>query len=426
MKIILINNLFCRTNGADVMTYNLYRMLNNSGHHAYIFAGNKKPYFEPDYPYQHFFPEAKELSEFSRFEYITQAFKPVFNKEAYVKLKAFIKEVQPELAHLHGIQRYLSPSVIKACKEAGLPVVMTIHDPFYVCPASTLMRSGESYCGELLCISQGPIQCIKNKCMRGNILKSVYNALEFKIRSWHKLYTQVDHFLTPSRAFRELLIKAGLPENKVTSIYNCIEDHYFEESLNDKAGSYILYVGRLVREKGLKYLLQAMALCPSVHLKIVGDGPLRAELEEIKNTLRLKNVELMGFLSGKELMKVYKSCIATVLPCNWFETFGLTIAESFTLGKPVIASAIGAIPELVEHRVDGFLVPPGDITALAKSIQEMFDNPEQAKRMGLAGRQKTLNLFTTRQYLENTTSFYQWVLNGRTQPFETLALSNNS
>lgn len=410
MKILLINNLFSRTNGADVMTYHLYRMLNAHEHQAYIFAGNKKPYFEPAYPYQHYFPESKELSELSILDYFKHWARPIYNREAYIKLKAYLREIQPELVHLQGIQRYLSPSVIQACSEMGLPIVMTIHDPFYVCPASTLMRSGKEYCDELLCITKGPSQCIENRCMRGSLVKSTYNALEFKIRQWHKLYAKVDHFITPSHAFRDLLIQAGLPAEKITVIYNCIEDTYFQKSLPVRPGKYLLYVGRLVQEKGLDYLLKAMALCPDVSLQIVGEGPFRAELEALKNALQLQNVEFMGFQSGDKLMQAYVDCFATVLPCNWFETFGLTIVESFALGKPVIASALGAIPELIEHGINGFLVPPTDIQALAEAIREMANNPVQAQKMGLTGQQKAEALFTSKQYYQNTVQFYQWIL----------------
>ncbi|HEY9744731.1 MAG TPA: glycosyltransferase family 4 protein [Oculatellaceae cyanobacterium] len=410
MKILLVNNLFSRTNGADVMTYHLYRMLNEHGHTAFVFAGDRKPYFEPDYPYQHFFPEAKELSELSGLDYLRHFFKPLYNHEAYRKLKAYLQDIRPDLVHLQGIQRYLSPSVIQACKEASLPVVMTVHDPFYVCPASTLMRAETTYCDELLCITQDPSQCIQHRCMRGSLTKSIYNALEFKLRQWHKLYDQVDHFLTPSRAFRDLLIRAGMPSGKVTAIYNCIEDRYFEQPLPDKPGQYILYVGRLVREKGLDYLLKAMALCPDVSLRIVGEGPFRSELEALKQALNLHNVEFVGFRSGDALMAEYANCLATVLPCNWFETFGLTIAESFALGKPVIASALGAIPELIKDGVDGWLVPPTDVPALAEAIQKAAAEPARTQAMGLTGRRKTEAMFTSRHYYENTVNFYQWVL----------------
>lgn len=406
-NILLINNLFSPTNGADLMVYQLYKELRARGYTAEIFACNRQPYFEDDYKYQEFFPDAFELEEMNKWQKLRHLFQPMFNDQAYSKLKALYKVFRPDVVHLHGIQRYLSPSVIQATAEENIPMVMTLHDSFYLCPASTLMKAEQEYCGDYLCATDGPIHCIKNKCMRGSPVKSIYNAAEFKLRSLHKLYDQVDKLIAPSEAYRQILIQTGTDADRVSAIHNCIDKRFFDQPAPTEPGKYLLYVGRVVKEKGVDTLVKAMEHIPDVQLKVVGSGPLLPELQRIVSERRLNNVELCGFLRGDKLDDVYQNCLATVLPCNWLETFGLTVIESFAFGKPVIASALGALPELIDEGETGHLVPPGNETVLAEAMVKLWNDKDNTHQMGLTAKRRAEERFTIDKYVQQHIALYE-------------------
>lgn len=411
-SVLLVNNLFTPQNGGAIVVYNLYHELNKRGVRAEVFACDRKPYFDPDYPYQNFFPPALELDEMSTRQKLAGFVDPMYNQEAYRRLKRFLAVFTPDLVHFHGIQRYLSPSVIRAVIEARVPMVMTLHDSFFICPATTLMRGEKEYCSDYLCVTEGAWACVKHRCMRGSLFRSVYNAAEFKLRQIHKLYDRIGTLITPSEAYRQLLVRLGTEPERLVTIYNCIERHYYDNPAPREPGQYFLYVGRLVKEKGLDTLIKAMARCPELTLKIVGTGPQREELETLIRDLTPGNVELCGFLRGAELNSAYRNCLATILPCNWLETFGLTVVESFAFGKPVIASDLGALQELIDDGETGLLVPPADEQALVTAMRRLAATPARTHAMGLTAKRMVEGRFGVETFVDAHLRLYRRVAPG--------------
>ncbi|NLF82561.1 MAG: glycosyltransferase, partial [Candidatus Gastranaerophilales bacterium] len=127
------------------------------------------------------------------------------------------------------------------------------------------------------------------------------------------------------------------------------------------------------------------------------------ELERLKNMameLGLSNVIFKGYLAGEELNVEYRDCIATILPCNWFEVFGRTLLESFLRGKPVIASNIAAIPEIVEHNINGFLFEPKNVEQLSQAMNILINEPQKSVEMGRNGRQKVEKYYNSELFYE--------------------------
>ena len=138
--------------------------------------------------------------------------------------------------------------------------------------------------------------------------------------------------------------------------------------------------------KGLTDLLQAMQWIPDIKLQIAGEGPQRAELENLARDLNLANVEFIGQISQPELNTLISSSRFTVLPSRAYETLGKTILESYACGRAVVASDLGSRRELVRQNETGVLYPAGDIAQLARSISFLVAHPELSEKMGAAGR----------------------------------------
>lgn len=177
----------------------------------------------------------------------------------------------------------------------------------------------------------------------------------------------------------------------------------------------LLFVGRLVERKGVQFLLDAVAELRStsnVHLEIVGDGPLRAKLQEHAQSLDIADlVGFRGSIPRTELERSFASCDAFVLPAvtdskGDAEGLGVVLLEAMTYGKPVIASASGGIVDIVRNFETGLLVAPGDARALADAIRSYIGQPQLASRLAEAGRAHAEQHFGWAAIIGRLTSLY--------------------
>jgi glycosyltransferase involved in cell wall biosynthesis len=178
----------------------------------------------------------------------------------------------------------------------------------------------------------------------------------------------------------------------------------------------LLFVGRLVERKGVQYLLRALASLSgrrSVRLRVVGDGPMRAELEAQAHALGLAEVvEFDGFVERAELSRRFAGCDAFVLPAVFdakgdVEGLGVVLVEALSYGKPVIASAAGGIVDVVRDGETGLLVPPGDVSALAGAIEALAADPERAAALGRQGQAHVAENFSWPVIIRRLAALYR-------------------
>jgi D-inositol-3-phosphate glycosyltransferase len=161
----------------------------------------------------------------------------------------------------------------------------------------------------------------------------------------------------------------------------------------------LLYAGRLVRWKGVEYLVKALPHIspPNTRLWIAGEGPYRETLEKLAGELGVaERVVFLGKVEQEELAALYRSCAMLVASSFVNETFGMALCEAMACGAPVVASRFGGFREVVVDRVTGLLARPQDPADLAAKINTLLGDPEVARRMGQAGRERVLNHFSWR------------------------------
>jgi glycosyltransferase involved in cell wall biosynthesis len=168
-----------------------------------------------------------------------------------------------------------------------------------------------------------------------------------------------------------------------------------------------VYFGRLSAEKGLFTLLEA-AKGLNIKVKIIGEGPLRPALEEKAVRDGVDNVLFLGYMSGEPLKEEIRKAVAVVLPSEWYENNPRTAIEAFALGKPVIGSRIGGIPELVRDGETGFTFEPGKIEALRERIIEIFRQPKATVEMGRAGRSFVERELNADKHYEGLMDIYKY------------------
>lgn len=178
---------------------------------------------------------------------------------------------------------------------------------------------------------------------------------------------------------------------------------------------FILFVGRLVEQKGVEYLLRALSFVkekfPRVSLKIVGDGELRPALERLcKNLMLSRQVEFLGWKTEEELTMSYKKAQVVIVP-SIYEPFGMTALEALACQRPVVASRVGGLRDIVLHGKTGFLAEPKDDLDLAQWIMTLLSSTDLRNEMGKAGREFVIeNGYTWPQIAEQFMALYEQIL----------------
>lgn len=178
----------------------------------------------------------------------------------------------------------------------------------------------------------------------------------------------------------------------------------------------VLFVGRLVAYKGVEVLLRALPMT-TAQAVIVGDGPLRADLEALTSSLGISDrVHFAGNAGRDELSALYNSCDMLVLPSvTRAEAFGMVQLEAMSCGKPVVSTALNSgVPWVNQHEVTGLVVPPGDAAALGSAMQRLIDNPGERRDMGQRGRLRVEREFSIARLVHQVTDLYATVAPSKT------------
>jgi glycosyltransferase involved in cell wall biosynthesis len=321
------------------------------------------------------------------------------SREANERLRALIKKTRPDLAHVHNIYTQISPSILDVLRAERVPVVQTIHDYHIIEPHYLRWFHGRAQG----LADRSLLELSRSKFHKNSRLASFAQALAFKFHRARRSYELgVDRFLAPSECVRVLHERAGIPRDRLTVLPHFTPLVDRQPEFTDRG--YILYFGRLVEEKGVEVLLRAMLRLPRVPCKIVGTGPEEVDLHLFGD--RLLNVRFEGYQSGEALWNFVRGARAVVIPSLWEEVFCLVAIEAMALGKPVIASAIGALPEIVRDRETGLLVKPGAVHELTEAIQRLAEDSMLAFRFGRAGRRRAEQTYSPQRHYERLLGFY--------------------
>lgn len=301
---------------------------------------------------------------FARFLY---PFKIIYSFEAKKKIMEVIDDFKPDIVHMNNINFQLTPSIIYGVKKKGVKLVQTVHDYQMICPNHLLYNFDKNEPCEK-CINASKINCIKNKCIHSSIVKSILGVIEAKLYSLLKTYKKVDLFICPSNFLENKLLSANkFYKGKTKTIHNFIDKEKFAQT-ERKTDSYIAYVGRLSKEKGVELIKGTAKLLPEYNFIVAGSGP---DEDLVKN---VPNIKLAGFLSGDKLTELVGNAKLLLLPSVCYENCPLSILEAHAMGTPVVTMNYGGMAELVKDGVTGSLVTEPTPEGIAKKIRETVEN----------------------------------------------------
>jgi glycosyltransferase involved in cell wall biosynthesis len=408
-RVLLINNCHYRRGGADVVYLNTGDLLESRGHDVAYFS-TKSKYNYPT-PYSDFFVRDIDALKLNFVEQLAYMPRKLYSGESHRNLKKVIDHFKPDLAHIHLYKGGLTASILPVLRREKIPAIITLHDYSLLCPRNIMIDGDGKICER--CLTATRLNCIYHKCNRQNLYYSIVNYVEFVLNN---------NILKPQNYFNKIICvsKFNYLKHHSHPLFNerFLHLYNFYPSLSQSnpktvKGSYFLFYGRLAPEKGVMTLINTWKrLDHEVRLKIIGEGVMSGEIkDEIKNN-NLSNIEFLGFRKGEELFRYIRDASFILVPSEWYENNPLTIVEAYSLGKPVIGSNIGGIPELIIEGKTGFLFNMGDSNEFELKIRQATQLGEvQYLEMSEAAFGFACEKFSEKTHYRDLLNIYNEVLN---------------
>jgi glycosyltransferase involved in cell wall biosynthesis len=403
MRIIEANKFYYLRGGAEHYMLKFSDWLKSEGHEVVPFAMKHADNLPSSY--SNFFPSFVNTKDVKlNFGGVKTLSRMLYSLEARRKLASLIEVARPDVCHVHNIYTQLSPSILDTLRDQKVPTVMTVHDHHLISPQYNIWADGQ---GDDL-RDVGIIKGSTSKFHKNSFAASLAQVATYKLHRFLKIYEHnIDLFLCPSNYMKQQLIKGGFKEDKIRVNMYGMDVNQIEPNYSHK--KYALFVGRLSKEKGIETIIETAKLLPDINFKIVGRGPDMERLHHLGDGL--SNIEFLGFRVGEELKELYRNATVVLLPSKVNEVFPLILLEAMSAGTPVIASHVGGVPEIVEDRINGFLIsPPSNITAWTEAIMRLFYDNDFQRSLSINARTTVEKNFRIEDHHRRTMGFFEEVI----------------
>lgn len=382
MKIALVNYRYFISGGPERYYFNIKDVLERNGHEVIPFSIKGSRNFATKYD-KYFLEPVDDEVYFSHSKKSLRVILKSFNRmfwspEAKRKFRILLDEQKPDLIYIMQMHNKISPSILSAARKAGVPVIHRISDFQYMCPNALFYNDRIGICED--CLKGKRMSCIKYKCVLNSRIYSAIKASAKLLHDKMHITRKIDGFVVPSSFTRDKLAEYGIPMNKLYHIPTFF--NVKEENPQVEYDSFILYIGRIEKQKGLMTLVKAFA-GTDMALKIIGfsndgyDCVLKDYLKDKKH-----NIEFLGKMTFEQIVPYLKRCRATVVPSEWYDNFPNVILESFAYKKCVVSTDCGSLPEIVNDDVTGYTFPYADSEALAELCKKLLEDEYTARRLG--------------------------------------------
>ncbi|MCC7449520.1 MAG: glycosyltransferase family 4 protein [Anaerolineae bacterium] len=369
MRILLVHNRYGSEapSGENVVVESERQLLQSRGHEVMEFARH-----------------SDSIRERRALGTVIGALATPWNPFAANALRRAVLEFRPDIVHVHNTFPLISPAAFHAIGRRAARV-LTLHNYRLFCPAAIPMRGGR-VCTECL-DRHSVVPSLVHGCYRNSRIATAPLALSValhrRIGTWRR---QVEAFIALTDFQKDLMVRSGLPADKVF-----VKPNFFpgqpEATPWAERDPVVVYAGRLSPEKGVRTLVRAWRSWgkEAPELRIVGDGELRQELEQLAQG---SNVRFLGLLGAQEAQRMVASSRLLVLPSECLEIFGLVVCEAFAHGTPAAVSAIGPLPSIVRQGENGVVFQPGQAESIANTIRAAWQEPGLLQRLGEGARKE--------------------------------------
>jgi glycosyltransferase involved in cell wall biosynthesis len=308
-------------------------------------------------------------------------------------LTRLVREFEPDVLHVHGWSVFSAASL-----RPPVPIVCTLHDYGLVCPKKSLVSH------RTICATGRGLKCLRCDSDTQPTPRRVALAGALSITS--RLPRQrVAVWMAVSQYVADRHVEGGLDRRRVVVVPPVIDTDGGTSAPGDQPAPYLLYVGPGPEgaHKGRSVLLEALDRLPDLDHRVVLVGG--------REPVAHARIDDRGYLRGDDLTAAFRDASFAVVPSIWPDPCPAVAVEAMSWGRPVVASATGGLPEIVEQEHTGLLVPPGDVSALARAIQRLSSDAALARRMGERAR-GSVGRFSTEAVLPRIEAMYEQALAG--------------
>jgi len=383
MRILIVHNSYGSSSGEEAVVAEQIKLLADNGHAVLLFERSSAE-----------IPSMK-LGKLRAF------FSGIYSFSSHRQIRKLLSRNKPDIAHVHNVFPLISPSVLAEFKKQRIPVVMTVHNYRLVCPNGLHMPKGKLTVCEACCGGK-EYWCFLKNC-ENNIFKSLGYAIRNSVARRHAFFRKNVTVYTCLTEFqRKRLIDQDYSPDRLVVVPNFrpMTDRTHKAKTT---GNSVLFIGRVSPEKGIEDLIEAARLLPNIHFDVVGSHDAMRGISKMVP----KNVTLHGSVPSNQVQRFYSNSRITVLPSICFEGFPMVLLEAMMNVRPVVASRIGGIPEIVEEGRIGLLFEPGNSKELAQKIKYLWDNPALCHQMGERARQKAIQAYSSEQHYKKLLRVYE-------------------
>lgn len=414
MKILLVNYRYFISGGPERYYFNIKEILEQNGHEVIPFSVKSSRNIKNDYEKyfldivddEVYFAQAKKKTPRMILKSFTRMF---YSFEAKRKMRQLIRDTRPDIVYIMQMHNKISPSIVDAARAEGVPVIQRISDFQYMCPNALFYNDKCGVCED--CLKGKRMSCVKYRCVLNS---PVYSAIKMAAKWLHDVMhvtKKIDAFVVPSSFTLERLKEYGIPQEKLNHIPTFFNLKEIDPKVEYKP--FVLFVGRIEKQKGLMTLIKAFENT-EYNLKIIGFSNDGYE-DELKNYLKDKkhNIEFLGRKKFEEIVPYLKSCLCTTVPSEWYDNFPNVILESFAYKKAVIATDFGSLPELVHENQTGLTFKYADRNDFRSKIKFMFENVDKAKFMGENGYKQVITSYSPQQHYKQLMELFKEVIDNK-------------
>jgi glycosyltransferase involved in cell wall biosynthesis len=391
LKILHVHNFYTQPGGEDTVFTAEVALMQNHGKNIIEYTDNN--------------------SRIHEMNSLALAIQTIWSTPSYDKLNDILQKEKPDLVHFHNTFPLISPTAYSACRERNVPVIQLLDNPRLICPAATFYRNGQ-LCQD--CLGKTPpLPGVIHGCYHDSRVQTAVIAAMLTFHRWIKTWQKlVDIYLVATEFYKHKFIEAGLPAAKFF-----VKPHFVRcdppPRSPDQKEKYVLFIGRLDPEKGLRTLLKAWKNL-NIPLLIRGDGQLEQESRDFIQEHYMKSVEIIGRLSEDDLAQTINNARFLISPSEgYYETFGMVAIECFAQGIPVVGSNIGFLPEIIKNGETGLLFNSGDPTDLASKVEWLWNHPEESARMGSNARLEYEKKYTPEPNYQMLMDIYERAIAGK-------------
>lgn len=380
MKILYVHNEYAKPSGEEHAAGELVSLLKEHGHEVRWFTRS-----------------SAEISD-SPFGKMKALIAGIYNPFAARQLAKVLDEYKPDLVQVQNLYPLLSSSIFRPIKKRGIPVVMRCPNYRLFCPQGLSLDPDGHICER--CWGGHEINCIRLNCMGDRFKSFGYAMRNMFSRISENILRNVDVFIVQSEFQKQKFISQGIPEEKIGILAGI--SPVIAAAPQRLLGDWVSFVGRVSAEKGIYEFIDAARRNPGIPFKVAGNLDSNFRMPENMPA----NIEFVGFKKGKELDEFYQSSRIIVVPSKWYEGFPNVIVRGMLHCKPVITTNIGAMQSIIDHKINGLLVSPGNSSELAKVIKTLYNDAESCMKYGENGFEKASSDYSRETIYENLIGIY--------------------